>query len=340
MDPAPPRGGASCRPRGCARALRRRGRGRASGGPGTRRAGPLRTREPAGAPPAGTRAARSGPAAGCRRPLPARRPSRCQHRPLLPPPPRGRGQPGLRQETPREGSAPAAAALAPRVGECRRDPPRALACSRSSRLRAALRPAGLPPRPHPAWSARPGPSTPARRSARQVHLAAPQLQAALTQASPPAEPLGVSPSPRAASTADPGAGRAATPFVPSREGRPAGVRLAGRHSGHPPARALQPPGRERGAGPRGSCWLIPCAEIPWVGGWECFVPPRSPACTQPFIPRSQNWGGRGQAVVQRSWWELCGRQKGGDAWSRWRGLPQPSVTPGVCGHWVCGTNLR
>ena len=168
-----------------------------------------------------------------------------------------------------------------------------------ARLLPGLAAPGRPPpgRPAPATAPRlvgpprtPHPRAPLR-SAPQVHLAGPQLQAALTQASRPAEPLGVSPSPRAASTADPGAGRATTPFVPSREGRPAGVRLAARHSGHPPARALQPPGRERGAGPRESCWLIPRAEIPWVGGWECFVPPRSPACTQPFISGSQNGGG-------------------------------------------------
>lgn len=48
----------------------------------------------------------------------------------------------------------------------------------------------------------------------------------------------------------------------------------------------------------------------------------------------------GGPVLQCSWWELSGGQKGGDAWSRWRGLQQPSVTFGVRGQWVRSVSLR
>lgn len=149
---------------------------------------------------------------------------------------------------------------------------------------AAPRLTGLLRTPHPLSLAPPRPAPPDRCTSAGL-----QRQAALTHACPRAEPLGVSPSPRAASSANPGAGRAAAPFVRSREGGPVGMRTPGRHSGRPPGRALQPPGRERRTGPLGCCWLIPRADFP--GGWECF-PPRSPACAQPFTPGSQNRGGQ------------------------------------------------
>lgn len=97
--------------------------------------------------------------------------------------------------------------------------------------------------------------------------------------------------------------------------------------------APRPGARSRAAG-----MLLPhpsCRDSP--GGWECFPTPEF-GLRPALHSREPEWGGG--AGVQCSWWELCGGQKGVHAWSRWRGLQQPSVTSGVRGQWVHGTNLR
>lgn len=195
------------------------------------------------------------------------------------------------------------------------------------RLAAAPRPAAFlpwpPPSPRPSLCGRPPPGTPPRRcrctsrgdSAWPPRLWLP-LGPSLWACPPPRERL---------PPAGPRAGRAAAPFVPSREGAQAAPAGLGPEAPGASARqslAALRPGAP--AGPPGCCWLIPRSErFPvWVG-----VLPH-PGVR--LIPGSQNGG----AGVHCSWWELCGGQKGRDAWPGWRGLQPLSVTSGV------GMNLR
>lgn len=142
---------------------------------------------------------------------------------------------------------------------------------------AAPRLTGLPRTPRPLSRAPP-------RPARQVHLGGAAAPGRPDSRLPSGRASGRVPSPPAASSANPGAGRAAAPFVPSREGGL--VRPAGRHSGRPPGRALQ---RQAGSAEQGrwdaagSCLV----QISRVGGSASHP---GPACAQPFTPGSQNGG--------------------------------------------------